>query len=240
MSEPTQAQLRDAARNADWQQVVLNLGPPCFFYEKERGLFCLRAKRWDGHGEPGFHHFVSLEKLLAERSLAPATPITEEMVHDAFLRSSTRIPSRSESAGIAATLNLSLAAAPPATQTGDVRKLQKILCAAIQDDVLIQYLVSRIEPLLAGSAAPTPEPTGAITEPPTHCICGNRLWGFWVCLCGRDSRDTLAAQAGQKMTETEAKDFWAYLDRNAEIVRQWPGWMRGQPGQKGERKVSES
>ncbi len=65
------ARLLAAAKNADWVQVVLNGGPPCFHLED--GRFCLRAKRWDGHkrigGSEAIHKFVSLEKLL--RSVAP-------------------------------------------------------------------------------------------------------------------------------------------------------------------------
>jgi hypothetical protein len=51
-----------AAEQADWQQVVLNGGPPCFHYESDRERFCLRAKRWAGHNVD--HHFVSLAGLL--------------------------------------------------------------------------------------------------------------------------------------------------------------------------------
>lgn len=53
-------ELLEAARNADWQQVVLNGGPPCFHLEGDR--FCLRAERWEGHGE--LHQFISLADLL--------------------------------------------------------------------------------------------------------------------------------------------------------------------------------
>lgn len=49
-----------AAVNMDWDQVVLNGGPPCFHYES--GEFCGRAQRWDGHSD--FHKFVSLADLL--------------------------------------------------------------------------------------------------------------------------------------------------------------------------------
>lgn len=49
-----------ACASADWQQVALNGGPPCFHLEGER--FCLRAERWDGHGID--HQFVSLGDLL--------------------------------------------------------------------------------------------------------------------------------------------------------------------------------
>lgn len=53
-----------AAERADWQQVVLNGGPPCFAMPAlDRGAFCLRAKRWDGHDS--MHRYVSLRDLLA-------------------------------------------------------------------------------------------------------------------------------------------------------------------------------
>lgn len=54
-----------AAHFADWQQVVLNGGPPCFHLDGQR--FCLRAERWDGHktvGGGSIHAFVPLEELL--------------------------------------------------------------------------------------------------------------------------------------------------------------------------------
>jgi hypothetical protein len=53
---------REAAKNMDWQQVVLNGGPPCFHLEKD-GRFCGRAKLWTGHEI--IHGFVSLADLLA-------------------------------------------------------------------------------------------------------------------------------------------------------------------------------
>lgn len=55
------AALVAAAKQADWQQVVLNGGPPCFHVENSR--FCLRAQGWDGHD--GDHKFVSLADLIA-------------------------------------------------------------------------------------------------------------------------------------------------------------------------------
>ena len=55
--------IRIAARNMDWQQVVMNGGPPCFYLHGD-GRFCGRAKRWDGHGLKEFHEFMSLERLL--------------------------------------------------------------------------------------------------------------------------------------------------------------------------------
>jgi hypothetical protein len=46
----------------DWQQVVLNGGPPCFHVEGPQ--YCGRAERWAGHGNPAGHNFVSLSALL--------------------------------------------------------------------------------------------------------------------------------------------------------------------------------
>ena len=52
-----------AAERADWMQVVLNQGPPCFHLEGRR--FCLRAARWAGHDEASpLHKYVSLADLL--------------------------------------------------------------------------------------------------------------------------------------------------------------------------------
>lgn len=68
-TDSMQAQLRalcEAAKIADWQQVVLNGGPPCFHVE--HGRFCLRAERWDGHGV--MHAYVPLDAAL--RSAADA------------------------------------------------------------------------------------------------------------------------------------------------------------------------
>lgn len=68
------ARLLKAAKDADWMQVVLNQGPPCFHLED--GRFCLRAERWDGHktigGSGPIHEYVSLENLL--RAVAPNPP----------------------------------------------------------------------------------------------------------------------------------------------------------------------
>jgi len=63
--------LVEAAKRADWMQVVLNQGPPCFqllTVEDESPRFCLAAERWRGHhGSSRHHHFVSLaDMLLAE------------------------------------------------------------------------------------------------------------------------------------------------------------------------------
>ena len=62
MSQSTKSarDLRKALGCIDWQQVVLNGGPPCFHIE--RGRFCLAAERWAGHGV--FHNYVSLADLL--------------------------------------------------------------------------------------------------------------------------------------------------------------------------------
>lgn len=53
-------ELKQAASDIDWQQVVLNGGPPCFFIEGSR--FCLRAERWEGHYD--LHPYISLAELL--------------------------------------------------------------------------------------------------------------------------------------------------------------------------------
>ncbi len=55
-------QIAKAAKKADWQQVVLNGGPPCFHVDDN--TFCLRAERWLGHGDKDFHKFTSLEDLM--------------------------------------------------------------------------------------------------------------------------------------------------------------------------------
>lgn len=55
--------LRKALSCIDWQQVVLNGGPPCSFIEGER--FRLRAQRWAGHEI--LHGYVSLADLLSKR-----------------------------------------------------------------------------------------------------------------------------------------------------------------------------
>lgn len=63
MTESAKQKILEAAVVADWMQVVLNQGPPCFHLE-EYGSFCLRSERWDGHGIEDFHDFVSLHDLL--------------------------------------------------------------------------------------------------------------------------------------------------------------------------------
>jgi hypothetical protein len=60
--EMTEKELLDACDSADWGQVALNGGPPCFHLEDRR--FCLRAQRWTGHAHALGHQFVSLRDLL--------------------------------------------------------------------------------------------------------------------------------------------------------------------------------
>lgn len=55
----------DAARNVDWQQVVLNGGPPCF-HLGEDARFCLRTQLWAGHGV--MHAYTPLHELLGASS----------------------------------------------------------------------------------------------------------------------------------------------------------------------------
>lgn len=55
-------ELLAAATRMDWQQVVLNGGPPCF--HAESGKFCGRAERWEGHRYQGDHEYVSLASLV--------------------------------------------------------------------------------------------------------------------------------------------------------------------------------
>ncbi len=66
--------LIQAALVADWTQVILNGGPPCFHLEKDEEKFCLRAQRWAGHGNESFHKFVSLAELLAAQIVIKAKP----------------------------------------------------------------------------------------------------------------------------------------------------------------------
>jgi hypothetical protein len=59
----------EAAQEADWQQVALNGGPPCFHLEGNVvPRLCLRARRWAGHDTD--HTYVSLGDLLS-RALGP-------------------------------------------------------------------------------------------------------------------------------------------------------------------------
>lgn len=51
----------------DWQQVVLNGGPPCFAVGIPHTIpnkYCGRAERWEGHGSKHGHEYVSLSDLL--------------------------------------------------------------------------------------------------------------------------------------------------------------------------------
>jgi hypothetical protein len=52
--------LESAALCADWEQVRLNGGPPCFHIED--GEFCFRAQRWPGH--PTYHKFLTLHDAI--------------------------------------------------------------------------------------------------------------------------------------------------------------------------------
>jgi hypothetical protein len=69
--------LLKAAEGMDWQQVVMNGGPPCFCVESN-GLgqhrFCGRAERWEGHslirGRNPDHRYVSLRDLLVQSGKA--------------------------------------------------------------------------------------------------------------------------------------------------------------------------
>jgi hypothetical protein len=61
MRKPTIVELDRACYRANWQQVIINGGPPCFAFEGD-GKFCLRAERWAGHTQR--HRFVSLAALL--------------------------------------------------------------------------------------------------------------------------------------------------------------------------------
>jgi hypothetical protein len=64
MTERELVLLLTAAQLADWNQVVLTGGPPCFFFESDRNRFCLRAQRWRGHEVGGDHLHTSLAELL--------------------------------------------------------------------------------------------------------------------------------------------------------------------------------
>ncbi len=60
-----------ACEDADWIQVVLNGGPPCFHLDDDRS-FCFRAERWGGHDL--IHKYVSLADFYREslRKIAEA------------------------------------------------------------------------------------------------------------------------------------------------------------------------
>jgi hypothetical protein len=70
-----------AAKAMDWQQVVLNGGPPCF-HLCEDGSFCGRAERWAGHED--LHKFISFHDLL--RMVAEAGPLDPDAAYQRFLR----------------------------------------------------------------------------------------------------------------------------------------------------------
>lgn len=64
---PAEKAREAALKKADWQQVAMNGGPPCFHIDQRDGRFCLRAERWDGHRPPVvIHKFVGLENLIIE------------------------------------------------------------------------------------------------------------------------------------------------------------------------------
>ena len=65
------ATLRAACRNADWVQVVLNGGPPCFHLEGN--IFCLRAQSW--HDSRGTHRFVPLRAMVDRAIELAAQPL---------------------------------------------------------------------------------------------------------------------------------------------------------------------
>lgn len=91
--------LRRAAEVADWQQVVLNGGPPCFHIE-EAGDFCLRAKRWDGHGSS--HPYTTLAAALSGQALKTASNPQPAALWERF-REEAREPTKAmlEAAGTA-------------------------------------------------------------------------------------------------------------------------------------------
>lgn len=62
---PSEADLKLAAKNMDWQQVVQNGGPPCFHLDEYLRTFCGRAEWWQGHGHDSMHPYISLEDLLS-------------------------------------------------------------------------------------------------------------------------------------------------------------------------------
>lgn len=64
----TRSSILKASKNPDWQQVVLNQGPPCFHVEDDK-RFCFRAYRWPGHNE--VHKFISFNDLLVALAEKP-------------------------------------------------------------------------------------------------------------------------------------------------------------------------
>ena len=84
--DDTLSALTIAAERADWMQVVLNQGPPCFHLESG-GNFCLRAQRWAGHtdkNEYPEHRFVSLADLIESALAQQAERIRE--LHQALVK----------------------------------------------------------------------------------------------------------------------------------------------------------
>ena len=76
LSEEEWGELRELAtkaiENFDWQQVILNMAPPCFHLLKH-GSFCGRAERWPGHDDVHpFVPFIAFWKGV--RSLDSAAP----------------------------------------------------------------------------------------------------------------------------------------------------------------------
>lgn len=61
-NDDARRQLAEALTHIDWQQVVMNGGPPCFHVELD-GHFCLRAERWVGHELSDPHCYVDLLAL---------------------------------------------------------------------------------------------------------------------------------------------------------------------------------
>jgi|HubBroStandDraft_4_1064222.scaffolds.fasta_scaffold45796_6 hypothetical protein len=71
---PTTDELLEACTLADWEQVRQNGGPPCFYYERERGEFCLRARRWAGHDtDHPYVHLACMVSAAVDRS--PESPL---------------------------------------------------------------------------------------------------------------------------------------------------------------------
>lgn len=73
-----------ACASADWVQVVLNGGPPCFHVED--GRFCFRAQRWAGHGLKEFHGFVPLLDFVRALPEIPCCPVHENLLRRGELR----------------------------------------------------------------------------------------------------------------------------------------------------------
>lgn len=71
---PQPPQWAKAAKNPDWQQVVLNGGPPCFHIDN--GKFCFRAKRWAGHDS--VHKYISLAEVFSHH--APPEGVNQRLV----------------------------------------------------------------------------------------------------------------------------------------------------------------